>query len=155
MQTRTLVVLIGGAMLFALGWAESWAGDREDVAATTAEWACAFNENDANAILRLYDDKAVLWGTTSQTLRSTSDELHQYFSGPFNAVAQRKISDLQVDFGDSMIRIYRDTAINTGYYTFSWTQDEEPKTLPARFSFVYAKRGDSWKIVDHHSSKIP
>ena len=55
----------------------------------------------------------------------------------------------------SNIRVYGDTAINTGYYTFSFLKDGESKSLPARYSFVYVKRNGDWKIVDHHSSKVP
>jgi hypothetical protein len=47
------------------------------------------------------------------------------------------------------------TAVNTGYYTFSYVKDGEAKSLPARYSFTYVKRGDVWLIVDHHSSAIP
>ena len=38
-----------------------------------------------------------------------------------------------------MIRVYGDTAVNTGYYTFSYTKDGETKSIPARYSFTYVK----------------
>jgi hypothetical protein len=61
----------------------------------------------------------------------------------------------KVTFGDQLIRVYGNTAINTGYYTFSFTKDGEAKTIPARYSFVYLKRDGRWMIVDHHSSAMP
>jgi hypothetical protein len=64
-------------------------------------------------------------------------------------------SRLKVAFGDQLVRVYGDAAINTGHYTFSYTKDGETKTLPARYSFTYVKRGDTWLIVDHHSSAMP
>ena len=58
-------------------------------------------------------------------------------------------------FGEQRIRVYGATAVNSGYYTFSFTKDGEAKTLPARYSFTYVKSGDRWLIVDHHSSAMP
>ena len=59
-----------------------------------------------------------------------------------------------VKFGDQLIRVYGNTAVNTGYYTFSYTKDGETKSIPARYSFTYVKDGNDWKIVDHHSSAM-
>ena len=47
-----------------------------------------------------------------------------------------------VKFGDQLIRVYGDTAVNTGYYTFSYTKDGETKSIPARYSFTYVKDGN-------------
>ena len=46
---------------------------------------------------------------------------------------------LKVSFGEQLIRVYGNTAVNTGYYTFSFVKDGEPKTLPARYSFTLVK----------------
>jgi hypothetical protein len=58
-------------------------------------------------------------------------------------------------FGDQLIRVYGTTAVNTGYYTFTYVKDGETKILPARYSFTYVKNGENWLIVDHHSSAMP
>jgi hypothetical protein len=60
-----------------------------------------------------------------------------------------------VSFGEQLIRVYGTTAVNTGYYTFSYTKDGESKTLPARYSLVFVKDWQNWMIVDHHSSAMP
>jgi hypothetical protein len=54
-----------------------------------------------------------------------------------------------------LIRVYGNTAVNTGYYTFSYVRDGQPATLPARYSFTFVKEVDKWMIVDHHSSAMP
>jgi hypothetical protein len=51
--------------------------------------------------------------------------------------------------------VYGNTAVNTGYYTFSYAKDGETKSLPARYSFTYVKNGERCLIVDHHSSAMP
>ena len=127
-----------------------WAGDKEDVAAATAKWAETFTNDDPGSILALYDQEAVLWGTLSPTRRDDPAAIRDYFVKAFAALPQHKVT-----FGDQLIRVYGHTAINTGYYTFSFVKGGEAKSLPARYSFTYVKRGDQWMIVDHHSSAVP
>jgi len=128
----------------------AWAGDKEDLAAVAAKWAEAFSDEKPDRILALYDKEAVLWGTLSPKRRDNAEAIHDYMATAFAALPGHKVS-----FGDQLIRIYGDTAINTGYYTFSYVKDGESKTLPARYSFVYVKRNGRWMIVDHHSSAMP
>jgi uncharacterized protein (TIGR02246 family) len=126
------------------------AGPKEDVAAATMTWGETLGQNDPAKIVLLYATDGVLWGTLSPTLRSNRAALREYFVGAFKV-----LPSLKVGFGEQLIRVYGDTAVNTGYYTFSYVKDGEPKTLPARYSFTFVKDGGSWKIVDHHSSAMP
>lgn len=58
-------------------------------------------------------------------------------------------------FGEQLVRVYGDTALNSGYYTSSDVKDGETKSLPARYSFTFAKSDKGCVIVDHHSSAVP
>jgi len=149
LKHQICVSLILSFVLFGITGA-AWAGDKEDVAAATAKWAEVFVLDDPDPILSLYDTEGVLWGTISPTRRDTPDALRDYFVKAFKALPGHKVT-----FGDQLIRVYGNTAINTGYYTFSFVKDGNPTSLPARYSFVYVKRNGNWKIVDHHSSKSP
>ena len=93
---------------------------------------------------------AVLWGTLSPTVRSDRAALRDYFVTAFKVLPGVKVA-----FGDQLIRVYGNAAVNTGYYTFSYVKDGETKSLPARYSFTYVKNGERWLIVDHHSSAMP
>src|SRR5260370_27574624 len=126
------------------------AGPKEDVAAAGSTWAAALGEDDGDKVLQLYSEDAVLWGTLSSTVRADRSALRDYFVTAFKV-----LPGLKVTFWDQLIRIYDATAVNTGYYTFSYVKDGETKTLPARYSFTYVKRGENWLIVDHHSSAMP
>jgi hypothetical protein len=117
------------------------AGPQEDVAAAGQKWATVFADNNPDTILPLYAKDAVL---------SDSAALKAYFVGAFQALPKATVK-----FGDQLIRVYGNTAVNTGYYTFSYTKDGETKSIPARYSFTYVKDGNDWKIVDHHSSAVP
>jgi uncharacterized protein (TIGR02246 family) len=123
---------------------------KDEVAAAALTWARALGEDDPDKVLPLYSDDAVLWGTLSPTLRSDRAALRDYFVTAFKV-----LPGLKVTFGDQLIRVYGGTAVNTGYYTFSYVKDGEAKSLPARYSFTYVKIGNSWLIVDHHSSAMP
>ena len=123
---------------------------KDEVAAATAAWAQALGEDDPERVLPLYSSDAVLWGTLSPKLRSDSTALRDYFVGAFKA-----LPGLKVTFGDQLIRVYGNTAVNSGYYTFSYVQNGESKVFPARYSFTFVKSGDRWMIVDHHSSAMP
>src|SRR6267154_5295231 len=126
------------------------AGPKEDVAASTQSWARALGEDDPDKVVPLYSEDAVLWGTLSPTVRADRSALRDYFVTAFKV-----LPGLKVTFWDQLIRIYDATAVNTGYYTFSYVKDGETKTLPARYSFSYVKSGERWLIVDHHSSAMP
>jgi uncharacterized protein (TIGR02246 family) len=138
-----LLVLVGIAPM-------AWAGEKEDVAAATAKWAEVFTDDNPDPILALYDTEAVMWGTLSPARRDNPAAIRDYFEKAFKALPGHKVT-----FGDQSIRVYGNTAINTGYYTFSFVKDGKPTSLPARYSFVYVKRNGDWKIVDFHSSKMP
>ena len=126
------------------------AGPQEEVAAAGQKWATVCAENNPDAMLPLYAKDAVLWDTLSPTVRSDPAALKAYFVGAFQALPRATVK-----FGDQLIRIYENTAVNTGYYTFSYTKDGETKSIPARYSFTYVKDGNDWRIVDHHSSGVP
>ena len=128
----------------------TWAGPKEDVATASATWARALGEDDPDKVLPFYANDAVLWGTLSPAVRADRAALRDYFVTAFKV-----LPGLKVTFGDQLIRVYGGTAVNTGYYTFSYVKDGETKSLPARYSFTYVKNGEHWLIVDHHSSAMP
>jgi uncharacterized protein (TIGR02246 family) len=141
---------------FALGFAPflaiplAAAAPQDEVAAAATKWAQALGEDDPEKVVPLYAEDAVLWGTLSPTIRHDRAALRDYFTGAFKV-----LPGLKVSFGEQLIRVYGNAAINSGYYTFAYNKDGEAKTLPARYSFTYVKAGDAWMIVDHHSSAVP
>ena len=138
---------VGGAPL------PVWADDQDDVAAAMNMWGdylAKGTTEEPGEILTLYADDAVLWGTISTTRRDDPAAIRDYFVNAYKA-----LPNLSVEFEDPYIRVYGDTAVNTGYYTFAYDKDGAPQTLPARYSFTLVKRDGEWRIVDHHSSAMP
>lgn len=138
------------ALSIVAGQTFAWAGPKEDVVAAASRWEAVFAENNPDTILALYSREAVLWGTLSPTVRSDPAALRAYFVSAFQALPKATVK-----FGEQLVRVYGNTAVNSGYYTFSYTKDGETKSIPARYSFTYVKDGENWSIVDHHSSAMP
>jgi uncharacterized protein (TIGR02246 family) len=122
----------------------------QEIAGAAAKWGAIFVDDNPDSILSLYDEGAVLWGTLSPKLLVGKPELRGYFERAFKALPGHKVA-----FGEQVIRVYGDVAINSGYYTFSYLKDGQTQNIPARYTFVYRKRDGNWMIVDHHSSAMP
>ena len=150
MQTRLAISAVVLLLSAGVSVQSATACSKEAVAGAVDKWTAVLAENNPDTIVALYSQDAVLWGTLSPTVRSDPAALKAYFVAAFQALPK-----LTVKFGDQLIRVYGDTAVNTGYYTFSFTKDGEAKSLPARYSLTYVKEGNDCKIVDHHSSAMP
>ncbi len=137
--TPALLFVLAGSVLGTASVAS--AGPKEDVAATTLKWAQTLGQNDPDRVVLLYAPDAVLWGTLSPTVRADRAALRDYFVTAFKI-----LPGLKVTFGEQLIRVYGNTAVNTGYYTFSYSKDGETKTLPARYSFTFVKEGEQWML---------
>ncbi len=151
-RPRRLTRVLGSLLLLAMLAAgpPASAQPTADVAGAVAKWTVFFAEDSPDSVLALYDDDAVLWGTLSPTLLAGKPAVRGYFERAFKALPGHRVT-----FGEQRIRIYGDIAINSGYYTFTHVKDGQVQTIPARYSFVYRKRGNDWLIVDHHSSATP
>lgn len=126
---------------------------KEQVAAATRAWIDAMGSHDQERVLALYDRDAVLWGTTSPTIRDNPASIREYFN--FLRTAPPYYKGV---LGEQRIRVYGDMAINSGTYTFigpALDAAGKPISRPARFTFVYRNRDGRWLIVDHHSSAVP
>jgi uncharacterized protein (TIGR02246 family) len=114
------------------------------------KWATAFNSCDSVKAATLYDSEAVLWGTVAPVIITSSAGIQQYFERVCSSNPKPRVV-----FGEQHIRVYSDTAINSGAYTFTVFPGGQPFQFPARYSFTYRKKDGQWLIVDHHSSAIP
>ena len=101
---------------------------RSEILAATRAWADAVNACDPARISALYSPEAVLWATTSPNITSTPEGVRKYFDGVCASPTPPK-----VEFGEQLIRVHGDTAIDSGSYTFTVTRggkaDGSPSTL--------------------------
>jgi uncharacterized protein (TIGR02246 family) len=158
MLRRTIYACAALSLFGTLATAQ--AGDKEDVLAAMEAWKQNLAVGTAAdpskilslyaKILSLYAKDGILWGTISPKLRPTPGLIKDYFVN-----AYKKLPKLTVVFKEPHVRVYGNTAINTGYYTFTFEKKGKIKKLPARYSFTLVKRGGKWLLADHHSSGMP
>jgi uncharacterized protein (TIGR02246 family) len=146
MTKRILIVLL--SLLFSFP-AFAQKEKAPDVKEALAAWVAAVESGDADSIVDLYDPRAIMISTFAQKPMLSHGAMMKYY--------KKVVSnpDIKIDVEEQHPRSFGNTAVNTGLYTFHYTEDGEPVTIPARFSFTYVLRDGKWMIVDHHSSRVP
>jgi len=112
-------------------------------------WLAAVSSGSPDAVMKLYVTDAVLLPTLSPKVHNTPELRKDYF----NVFTAKE--NLKGTVNEQHIRVFGNIAVNSGLYTFTFTEKNKIVTVPARFSFVYQKTPQGWMIVDHHSSKLP
>jgi uncharacterized protein (TIGR02246 family) len=152
---RAMVMLTCAASLSALISARVAAQSASPAAGQTPTaalqaWVDAFNSRDPKRIVARYAPTAVFWGTTAKTIATTPAQVWDYFKD----AGQRPATRVTID--STHQRIFGDTAVISGAYTFADVKEgEQSNVRPARYTIVFRRTGDGWLIVDHHSSRVP
>lgn len=123
---------------------------KAEVRGAIQEWVASFNDCSVSRLAALYLPEAVLWGTLSPTLISTPAGVREYFDRACAANPRFKVS-----VGEQLVRVYGDMGISTGRYIFTREMQGQVLSTPARYSFTFRKVNGQWRIVDHHSSRMP
>jgi uncharacterized protein (TIGR02246 family) len=116
-----------------------------------SRWNESLHSGKSEDVSQYYTKHAYLLPTLSNKARTSRQTITQYFD-EFLA----KHPDGVVNSSD--VTIDCNTAIDTGTYTFTLTDDKGVKTVvPARYTFVYTfdKETETWLIKSHHSSLMP
>ena len=115
------------------------------IAALFEEWNTALQTGEPKNVTVLYESNAILLPTISNQVRHNHEEIEDYFihflaKGPKGVI------------NESNIRTFGNIAINSGIYTFTFS---DGNSVQARFTYVYRWNGQRWLIVEHHSSALP
>jgi uncharacterized protein (TIGR02246 family) len=124
--------------------------EKKEVKEAFAAWRAALSGGDAQKIVDLYADDAVLLATLHNDPIVTQGARLKYFEG----LVTKK--DMKATVDEEMVRVLdSNTAMVNGVYTFSFEEDGKVTKIPARYTYVFEKENDKWMIVVHHSSKLP
>jgi len=107
----------------------------------------SFNKADASAVSAYYDDAATYTSDSGKYMEGRAAieaGMKEYFKA--NPGARLSVQ------GTGVREVTPDVAIGTGFAIFSGTAGAEEVT---RFKAVYAKRGDTWKIVELTENVLP
>ena len=107
-------------------------------------WVEKIRTNDPNQVASLYHDDGLLLGTFSDVERKGHNLILAYFENLLKSKVDVEVVTQHKHETDSI-------AVNSGLYNFI----VDGKTVNARFSFVFKKTEDDWKILSHHSSVLP
>ncbi len=119
------------------------------VRAATGQWVEAFNARDPARIAALYAPEAVFWGTISPTVRTMPEAVFDYF-----ADSVRRRPRLRIDLGEAHVRLYGETAVDSGVCTSLDPRAEGTVGTHFCCTFVYRRVGDRWITLAHHSSRV-
>jgi uncharacterized protein (TIGR02246 family) len=148
MRRLITVLWMVGASLTAFG-AQAAAPTQEEIAGLFTQWNAALATGDSAKVTALYADNGVLLPTVSNQVRDNHAEIKNYFDRFLKMKPQGKIDEQHIAILDD------NTAVNSGIYTFTLHKDGRVKNVQARYTYVYEKIGDAWKIMVHHSSVMP
>lgn len=109
------------------------------------DWNSALQTGMPRKVVALYESDAILLPTVSNQVRHNHHEIEDYFVHFLSKGPKGKINE-------SNVRIFGDIAINSGVYTFTFSNGSRVK---ARYTYVYRWNGSRWMIVEHHSSQMP
>jgi len=108
------------------------------------KWVNAIKSGDPKQVTDLYHENAILLGTFSNKERLGHTLILEYFENLLKSPVEVEIVSEHLSSGGGFY-------VNSGLYNFV----TGGKTINARFSFVYHKDNDDWKITSHHSSVMP
>lgn len=114
-----------------------------DLSKTKFEWLVA---KQYDSLINLLDDRIQYIHSNgwTQNKKEIIDDLH---SG--------KLNYQKVLLKDSRVRVFGTSAIVTGLGTFEGITDGKPFSMELRYSEVYVKAGNRWKLASRHANKMP
>lgn len=156
-------LLIAIALIAGLGWhvpANAYskapttpgATEQKIISAKTALefWAKSISGGNAQKIVDLYDNDAVLLATLAAKPITDQAGRIAYFE-KLTAKPEMKVT-LQEMFEKE---ISPAAAVISGTYTFSFRDGDKTVAIPARYTFLFMKHNGKWMINQHHSSRLP
>ena len=107
-------------------------------------WIEKIRSNNANEVSDLYHKDGLLLGTFSNIERNGQKLILDYFKNLLKSQVDVEIITKHEFKAESTYTV-------SGLYNFLVND----KKIKARFSFVFLKSKEDWKILSHHSSVLP
>ena len=123
------------------------AGPKEDALHVLDQWAKAFTD----AIVKLHAPDALFMGTASKAVVVKTEGVRAYFENALlnNRPRGAKLTDYTaLELSDSTVAV-------SGLGALTSVREGKPFVTTGRVTFVVAKRGTDWQIVQFHRSPVP
>ena len=122
--------------------------NKNEISSQFDKWNAALETGNPETVADLYAKDGILLPTVSNKVRTDHAGIADYFHHFLELKPKGTLNEVH-------ITCFGNVAINEGIYTFDVVRDGKPDKVQARYSFVYAKERGDWKIISHHSSKMP
>src|SRR3954452_12064910 len=127
------------------------AGPKEEALQVLENWAKAFTDSNVDAIVKLHSPDALFMGTASKTVVVKTEGIRAYFE---NALLNNRPRGAKLT--DYKAVVLSDTAVAvSGLDALTGVRDGKTFGTTGRVTFVIAKRGADWQIVQFHRSPVP
>jgi uncharacterized protein (TIGR02246 family) len=109
-------------------------------------WSAAYTAADVEGVVQSYWPDATLFGTDGGNLATGADAIRKHYAELTGRRVQNRIGRRHpIPLGPNAVVI-------SGYYEFIRLHDGKPVSAFARFTMLFTKRGNEWRIAHHHSS---
>jgi uncharacterized protein (TIGR02246 family) len=143
--------LLSAIVFVAILSSAATAEPKDEALQVLADWTKAFADSDVDGIVKLYAPDALFLGTSSRAVVAKSDGIRKYFEAALLANRPRGAT-----LDDFTALTLSDTAvIIAGIDTLTGVREGRPFTANGRVTFVIARRGSDWRIVQFHRSAMP
>lgn len=128
-----------------------FADDATEAAQVVNKWAQAFQSKDLASMLAFYAGDAQFWGTTSKELVVAPEGIRKYFETAFATITSPRVvvNEQKVNVISAGVVIIATTDEVSG------SRDGKEFSSPGRTTWLIAKRGDAWRILQFHRSVVP
>ena len=118
----------------------------DEIRGLFTRWNDALATGDSSFVANLYSESPVLLPTVSDIPRTDFDSVKDYFDAFLLKKPQGEILEGHITIGDGF-------ASDSGIYEF--TMGTTGDKVKARYTYLYVRENDEWKIQHHHSSVMP
>jgi hypothetical protein len=102
--------------------------------------------NQYDSLIALFDDKAQ-YIHSNGWVQNKKDVIDDARTG--------KLKYQSVDIKDTQARIYGNSAVVTGLGTFAGVKEGNSFSMDLRYTEVYVRSGNRWKLVSRHANRMP
>jgi hypothetical protein len=141
------------ASAFVLATSVANAQPAEDCTNMASRWSDVFTNAPAlETMTGLFSPNALVFGTVSKDLGTTSADVVAYFTPVF----ARKVRSKNSIKSQRAIQVSDGVWVIAGLYDFTaFAADGTQTVTPARFHFVVVREGNQCKIAAFNSSRVP
>lgn len=114
-----------------------------------SRWENALLTRDPTQVAVLYCSTATLLPTMAKELILDQKGIIEYFTFFESFEPTVVMIEEHVELIDNL------SYLHCGVYRFTLTIEGEQSDVDARFTMIWQKTDDEWKVLHHHSSRVP